>query len=134
MYGVAIHKLPPFGAKRVGRKEQQVQTTRIICDFILGYEDKLFLIDTKSLHKDRLNHSYAITPSFKHQILELNRIQQNLTAHRTGFIVQYRNLDTVVYFTAQQLLNLEPTQGLGVKDGLVLSTNNELPDIRLIFA
>lgn len=130
--GIHIYRLPDCGAKFIGKNK--IIKKQIICDFILSYNDSLFLIDTKTIAKNKLSYSDINSKSFFNQLIEMDKLQENLNKPRTGFVVHFSKLDVISFFNTKILLNLSEKKALSYKDGLILKEiNSDDFNIRRIF-
>lgn len=101
--------------------------TKTPFDFIIIEKGgKSVFIDSKSYDKNRISRSDLES----HQITSLLFLNEhNCTA---GYLVYFKPIDKIVYFSAKQLANLNSGEGLGLDDGLLLGTSFEF-DISKLF-
>lgn len=115
----------PNGCKRVGPKKLiQIKTD---FDFILIYEGQTLFLDCKSFDSDRISHS-QLTP---HQVHALATIKDNQC--EAGYLVCFRKAQSVNFFNAHELLNLNPGSSLTFKQGQILGSP-EYFNLQLLFA
>ena len=120
----------PMGAKMLSAfKMIQVATP---FDFILFHQKGVIALDAKSTKGLRFNAS-SITP---HQLIQLSKVEQK--GHKAGYLVNFRELDQVIFYSASKLSQLTkltsllPTDGLLVGDKMgidllkILSSSEEL--------
>lgn len=107
----------PSGCKWVGKRPIPMRTP---FDFIACKNSKVILFDAKTLNAKTFNKS-SCKP---HQIDSLYGFEvSGLTA---GYIVWFREVDTIVFFRASQLKNLQQRSSLKVSDGVFLGSKNTL--------
>lgn len=84
-------------------------------DFLITADGLSAVIDCKTLDSDRMSYSFIKD----HQLEALLDCGRSINS---GYIVWFREVDAVVFFSAFRLNKLKPGQGLGFADGLQLGT------------
>lgn len=114
--GIKFEQIPS-GCKWVGKTPIPMRTP---FDFIAAKNGRAIVFDAKTLNNDAFSKS-ACTP---HQIDSLYGFEvSGLTA---GYIVWFRTIDSVVFFSASQLKQLKPRCSLKILDGVFLGRQNAL--------
>lgn len=101
--------------------------TKTPFDFIIVEKGgRSIFLDTKSYDKNRITNSDLKD----HQVNSLLYLyNHNCIA---GYLVNFKPIDKIVYFSAKQLNELYKGQGLGVEDGLVIGNSFEF-DLSKLF-
>lgn len=104
----------PLGCRRVGRNKLfQIKTP---FDFVLVYNGVSIFLDCKSYDSDRISHSQLT----EHQITSLHDLEEHGVF--AGYLVWFREVNTVGFATASQLVSLEPGKSLSCLSCLSLGT------------
>jgi penicillin-binding protein-related factor A (putative recombinase) len=113
---IAFEKIPS-GCKWVGKMAVPQKTP---FDFIAAKNGRAVVFDAKTLDRETFPKS-SCEP---HQVEALHSFEMSkLTA---GYIVFFRPINSVVFFTASQLKGLLPRYSLKATDGISLGTGSEL--------
>ena len=132
VYNIHVEKLPKSGGFFVS-KTQFINAT-IICDFIIGYKNKVALVDTKTF---KTNVCFAFTRKRKiyKQIEKLAKFQAGVSEGdiiKACYVIYLRKEDAVCVFLAQQLLDLKPKEGLSKKDAIkVIGTGSNFHPLKI---
>lgn len=104
----------PDGAKVVGSgKFQKIIRVKSPFDYIVSNQVFAAFIDTKTTDKDR----FAFSDINQSQVDELGKLDK---AGPSGYVIWYREINCVVFYTTETLVNLRPRQSLKFEDGLHL--------------
>lgn len=110
----------PTGAKIIGRvgKRPTLSPIKTPFDFVLVKHGRPIFTDAKTTSEKAFGHS-KITP---HQLHALSNLEE--AGCVAGYLVNFRTLDTVSFFKASTLRNLNPRQSLKPSDGTHLGTSS----------
>lgn len=110
MNGIGILKIPD-GIKHTGNGFMTVQSP---CDWLLIKNGRCALVDTKTYDGKRMSAN-RVKP---HQI----KAMQSMTYHGAngGYVVWFREINLVVWFSCAILANLPEDSGVGPEDGIEL--------------
>jgi penicillin-binding protein-related factor A (putative recombinase) len=90
------------------------QAARAPCDYLLAYQGRAALIDTKTYDCDSLDHSRLEA----HQVMALKNMHDHgLIA---GYVVWFRKINKVVFFSANILCTIKEDQALKPESGKLL--------------
>lgn len=105
----------PMGAKMISAQRMIRVATPF--DFVLFYDHYTFCIDTKTTSANRFAYS-SLKP---HQVKELSECGKffNVLA---GYVVNFFELNKVVFYSANQLSELKTKSSLTPEDGIMLGT------------
>lgn len=113
--GVAFVRIPD-GCVMIRTKGGAVIPRRVKTpfDFVISMQGRSAFIDCKTIESGNFTHS-MITD---HQVNSLMTMEnaQNLA----GYVVWYRDVDKIMFFTASSLKHLRPKQSLDLNDGIFL--------------
>lgn len=108
----------PSGCKRVwtpgGVLTKDVPTE---FDFTFARNGVAIFADAKMVSRNFF--SFAMIK--QHQVLALREYEKQ--GFRSGYVVCFKDLNQVVFFSATQLMNLKPRQSLETMDGILLGNN-----------
>jgi hypothetical protein len=93
-------------------------------DFALFRSGRGIVMDAKTV----MGHTFPYSAVTYHQIVSLVSCAH---AHRAGYLVWYRELDTVAFHPAAQLQLLRPTQSLVPGQGLIIGNEYKIDLDRL---
>ena len=117
MYGICVINIP---------QNQYMRHTKAPFDYILAFMGKNVFVDTKSHQGHALNYS-KITTHQKESLLSLER-----HGCRSGYVVWYRDINKVVFYTAGQLNKVCGNESLSPEQGYDLGTM-ETMNLRKLF-
>ena len=107
----------PSGCKWVGKKPIPVKTP---FDFIASKHGRAVVFDAKTT----AGSSFSKSACKEHQIESLFKFE--LSGLTAGYIVWFREVDSIVFFKASELKQLPSRCSLKVSDGLFLGTKSNL--------
>lgn len=85
-------------------------------DFLLGHNGKAIIFDAKSLDADRISFSQLVP----HQLMDLKYWNDN--GFLSGYIINFRHADKVVFINIACLINCKPRESLYADSGIDLGT------------
>lgn len=94
-------------------------------DFLITAGGQSAVIDTKTVDSNRIGYAF----------IDENQMRNLLEAGKSinaGYVVWFRKIDAVVFFSAFRLRTVFPGEGLGIEDGLHLGTGGDF-NVRKIF-
>ena len=110
----------PTGCRIIGRNAKGKPITAMVktpFDDVLAGDQACAFVDAKDIGDNAFQYS-QIT---QHQVTELLKLERK--GHRAGYVVNFKNLNTVRFFSASQLASLRPRESLKPDDGLDLGTS-----------
>ena len=115
----------PDGCRSLGKfKLMRVKSP---FDFVLGYGDKIACVDLKSFGSGKnLTHSQIDS----NQLHNLHKISRDGIA---GYVVNFRSIDKIVFFSATQMLNIMKNNSLSYEEGMPLGSSIEMDPKKLFF-
>lgn len=102
----------PLGCRRIG--QNKIIPVKTPFDYVLIYEGQSVFLDCKSCDTNTFTYS-QIT---RHQIDYLKKVWDHKC--RSGYLVNFRKLNYIIFFDADKLSKLGPGDGLKPQDGQYL--------------
>lgn len=114
----------PLGCRRVGKNRLIPISTPF--DYTIIKDGVAAFLDCKSFTGSRVSHSMLT----EHQVSSLYRIQEK--GCRAGYIVWHRDINRVVFYSAEIMFKLRRGESLGPDDGLILGPCESFSIERLV--
>jgi len=114
----------PSGCRSLGRNKLIRVATPF--DFVFAKQGKCLFIDAKSTTAKSFSKS-MITP---HQALSLSMVEKQ--GFYAGYIVNFSNLNKIVFFSARHLLETRINESLCYKQGVIIGDSKRI-DLDMFF-
>lgn len=126
--GIAVLRIHD-GCRRVGSAHGvRLIPMKNACDYVLTYQGKTALIDSKTRGTGQ---------SFPHSLINPDQVRlmkpMALAGNRAGYVVYFRAYAKLVFYSLDILEGAEPMNGLKIKDGVELGQIDE-SDLKLIWS
>lgn len=122
--GCGVIKIPD-GCRQVGKgKMIRVKTP---FDFVIMKSGKSIYLDTKTT----LGTRWTFSDCDRHQMYWLEMCAK--AGHRAGYMVEFRALKRIVFFSIARLSRLQPRESLSPDDGLQISVADDRLDLGRLF-
>ena len=128
-------RLPEVGSRYIGKFKSV--TKDVICDFIIGYKNRVCLCDTKSW-KANASYTRAHEKSVHTQVKALKEFQ-NKVSHKSKkilacFVIYLKKDKKVCLFHAEQLFKLNKKDSLSARDAIhIIGTSPDNMNPKKIF-
>lgn len=117
-HGITAIHIPP-GCKNVKTKMGVVlKRVKTPFDFMLTNGAKVAFVDAKT----KLGKTFCFSDLTHHQVHILKSLED--LGHKTGYVVAFRELDKVVFFSSSKLSSLRKRDSLSPEDGEYLGRVN----------
>jgi len=123
-FGCKVIKIPS-GCRWVGKNKIQPVTTPF--DFCLIRKSVSVYLDTKTT----LAGTFIYSDIDQQQVYWLSQCAAG--GCKAGYVVEFRKLKRVVFFSVEQLAGLKPRSGLYPDDGVQLSGDDDRLDLGALF-
>lgn len=123
-FGAAVIKIPD-GCRQVSKGK--LIRVKSPFDFVIIKSGKSVFLDTKTT----LGTRWTYSDCDRHQMYWLEHCAK--AGSRAGYMVEFRALRRIVFFSIERLSRLQPRESLSPDDGLQISSDDDRLDLGRLF-